>query len=50
LLLKSKVALSIAKELVGRLCDYTDDEEKSSRLEVLNSTYLKGLDGYLEYP
>jgi DNA polymerase elongation subunit (family B) len=43
LLFKSGVSLQSAEYIVTKLCDYTNDEEKSSRLEVLTSTYLKGL-------
>ncbi len=42
---KGNVALPSAKNLIGRLCDYAQDEEKINRLEVLNNTYLKGLNG-----
>ena len=42
---KSSVSLQSAQNLVARLCDCDEDEEKSGRLEVLDSTYLKGLNG-----
>jgi hypothetical protein len=45
LLFKSKIALQSAKYTIARLCDITQDEEKSSRLKVVQDTYLKGLDG-----
>jgi hypothetical protein len=44
LLLKSHVSLVGAQNIVNRLCDSTKDEEKSSRLEVVNNTYLNGVD------
>lgn len=45
LLFKLKIALSSAKKIVTILCDSTGDEQKGSRIEVVNSTYLKGLNG-----
>jgi hypothetical protein len=45
LLFKNKIALQSAKDLIGKLCDVTHDEEKSSRLEVVHNTYVKGLEG-----
>jgi DNA polymerase elongation subunit (family B) len=45
LLFKSKVSLSSAKNLVTILCNSTLDEQKNNRLEVLESTYLNGLNG-----
>jgi hypothetical protein len=45
LLFKNKVSLPSAKEIIAILCDSTNDEEKTSRLEVLRNTYMKGLDG-----
>jgi Bifunctional DNA primase/polymerase, N-terminal len=44
-LFKSHISLASAKNLINVLCDSTDDEEKSSRLEVLENTYLNGLTG-----
>jgi hypothetical protein len=43
LLFKSHV--SLVSNIISRLCDCTNDEEKSSRLEVVNNTYLNGVDG-----
>jgi len=45
LLFKSGVSLQSAQNLVDELCNRTEDEEKSSRLQVLNNTYMKGLNG-----
>ncbi|MGA9152355.1 MAG: hypothetical protein WBZ36_17405, partial [Candidatus Nitrosopolaris sp.] len=45
LLFKSHVSLVSAQNIINRLCDCTNDEEKSSRLEVVNNTYLNGVDG-----
>ena len=45
LLFKSRVSLISAQNIINRLCDCTNDEEKSSRLEVVNNTYLNGVDG-----
>jgi hypothetical protein len=38
--------LSSAKHLISLLCDFTHDEEKESRLDILSDTYSKGLDGH----
>lgn len=46
LLFKNNISLSSAEKLVSSLCDYTCDEEKASRLSVVNNTYLKGLEGH----
>jgi bifunctional DNA primase/polymerase-like protein len=45
LLFKNKIALTSAQELIASLTDSTNDLEKSSRLKVLEDTYLKGLNG-----
>jgi DNA polymerase, archaea type len=45
LLFKNKISLPSARRLISILCDFTHDEEKASRLQVLDDTYLKGLDG-----
>ena len=45
LLFKSHVSLVSARNIINRLCDCTNDEEKSSRLEVVNNTYMNGVDG-----
>lgn len=45
LLFKNKVPLPRAEEIINTLCDPTNDEEKTSRLEVLRNTYMKGLNG-----
>ena len=45
LLFKNMVSLLCARQIISILCDSTGDEEKSSRLEVLKSTYMKGLNG-----
>ncbi|HKG90174.1 MAG TPA: hypothetical protein VKA95_17805, partial [Nitrososphaeraceae archaeon] len=45
LLFKNKISLLSARQLISTLCDFTHDEEKASRLQVLDNTYLKGLDG-----
>ena len=45
LLFKNKVSLSSAKEIINILCDSTNDEEKTGRLQVLRNTYMKGLNG-----
>ena len=45
LLFKNRVSLPSAKEIISTLCDSTNDEEKTSRLEVLKNTYMKGLNG-----
>jgi len=45
LLFKNKVALVSAKNLLSTLCDRTDDEEKDSRIKVLENTYMKALNG-----
>ena len=46
LLFKNKISLPSAKHLISLLCDFTHDEEKNSRLEILSDTYSKGLDGH----
>ncbi|MGC2573943.1 MAG: hypothetical protein WA364_20700, partial [Candidatus Nitrosopolaris sp.] len=46
LLFKSHVSLISAQNIINKLCDCTNDEEKSSRLEVTNNTYLNGVDGH----
>lgn len=45
LLFKNGVSLPSANEIISTLCDSTNDEEKTSRLEVLKNTYTKGLNG-----
>jgi hypothetical protein len=45
LLFKNKVALVSAKNLLSTLCDRTNDEEKNSRIQVLENTYMKALNG-----
>lgn len=45
LLFKSNISLSSAKVLVSELCDNTKDKEKDKRIEVLEDTYFKGLNG-----
>jgi hypothetical protein len=45
LFFKSHVSLVSAQNIINRLCDCTNDEEKGSRLEVVNNTYLNGVDG-----
>jgi Bifunctional DNA primase/polymerase, N-terminal len=45
LLFKHKISLTSAKILVTELSDSTHDEQKNNRLQVLNNTYLKGLNG-----
>src|SRR5215208_7019414 len=45
LLFKNKISLPSAKRLICLLCDFTHDEDKNSRLDILSDTYLKGLDG-----
>jgi DNA polymerase elongation subunit (family B) len=45
LLFKNKVALISAKDLISTLCNSTNDEEKNSRIQVLENTYLKALNG-----
>src|SRR5215211_5779550 len=45
LLFKNKISLPSAKQIISTLCDFTHDEEKTSRLQVLDNTYLKGLNG-----
>jgi DNA polymerase, archaea type len=44
-LFKLHISLPSAKNLVNVLCDSINDEQKSSRLKVLEDTYLKGLNG-----
>jgi hypothetical protein len=45
LLFKNKVALVSAKNLLSTLCDRTNDEEKSNRIQVLENIYMKALNG-----
>jgi DNA polymerase elongation subunit (family B) len=45
LLFKNKVSLVSAKNLLSTLCDRTNDEEKNSRIKVLENTYMKALNG-----
>ena len=44
-LFKNKVSLVSAKNLLSTLCDRTNDEEKNSRIQVLENTYMKALNG-----
>jgi len=45
LLFKNKITLTSAKGLVGTLCDRTNDQEKNSRIQVLQNTYMKAING-----
>ncbi len=44
LMFKNKIKFQSTKDL-EKLCDFTKDEEKSSRLSVVQNTYLNGLEG-----
>ena len=45
LLFKNKVALNSAIDLIAALCDRTNDKEKRNRIQVLENTYMKALNG-----
>ena len=39
------MSLVSAQNIIDKLCDCSNDEEKTSRLLVVKSTYLKGIVG-----